>query len=490
MRTTGTLRQRWLRTRGWYLITAMLVFSSLFWTQGLAADEITNDLLDAFIDHATSYLVRTSHTKEQDPHHPGAFTYQAYLGEELQLHGFDEHPKRNYNLLRHNGAIYALALAYERKQSEHVKEAMLRGIEYLKGEVGPVPDLNGSVVPNLLAPWELVTFGDTRPNPHKRAKLGGAGLGLIALCNVERLVPGTTDLDYMRQIGNFIQHLQGHNGAFASRYSSKTGKDKSWTSLYYPGEAALGLVYLYEIETDEDYKRKWLSVATDTLLYLERLRRNQPVQRVEADHWALLASARLLPKLEKNSVEYWLVYNHAIKVIHSMLVEVTDKELKDHNGCFTKDKRTCPTATRLEGLINSLSFVKDYEVFIDEDTHIVLPLREKMRHHIELGIGFLLQSQQQTHHNNMKGAVPAVYPAETEDDGEVRVDYVQHSMSAVIAYEEQIAHHHPPSRILSTILEAEGLDVALLAVALFFVASLVLLVLPFTGKRKSLRYNE
>ena len=331
---------------------------------------------------------------------------------------------------------------------------------------------------------------DTKPNPHKRAKLGGAGLGLIALCNVERLVPGTIELDYMRQIGNFIQFLQNHDGSFSSRYSTKNGKDRSWTSLYYPGEAALGLVYLYEIETDDVYQKKWLSIATETLLYLERLRRNQAVEKLEPDHWALLATARLLPKLDKDSVEYWLVYNHAIKVVHNMVSEVSDAALKEHNGCFTMDRRTCPTSTRLEGLINSLSFVKDYEVFIDEEAHKVVPLRQKMRHHIELGVSFLLQSQQQTHHHNMKGAVPVAYPVKAEEDEEVRVDYVQHSMSAIIAYEEHVAHHHPPSRFLATILEAEGLDVALLVVAFFFLASLVLLVLPFTAKKKSLRYSE
>lgn len=458
--------------------------------------EITPERLDRFIEYATSYLVRISHTAEQDPQHPGHFTYIAYLGEELQLDGFDEEPQTAYNLLRHNGAIYSLALAYERRSSnnnndnEQIKEAMLRGIHFLKtAAMGPVPDVqageDGKLLPDILAPWETKKFGDTQENPRKVAKLGGAGLGLIALCNVERIVPGTTDLTYMRQIGNFIQFMQNEDGSFTSKFDSKDGKDTSWTSLYYPGEAALGLVYLFELETDDDYRRKWLDVATATLLYLERLRRTEPLNKIEPDHWALLASTRLLPNLDVASVEYWLVYNHAVRVVQSMLAHHTVEELAENNGCFSFDRRTCPTATRLEGLLAALSFVKDYEMYIDEEGHTVLPLRERMMRDINLGIDFMLQSQQQTDENNMQGAVPFKFPMKYESDMEVRVDYVQHSMSAVIAYEAAVFKDKP------SVLFAAGamMNVVKWLVAFFLLAAVILLILP-SAKKKSRRYNE
>ena len=47
----------------------------------------------------------------------------------------------------------------------------------------------------------------------------------------------------------------------------------------------------------------------------------------------------------------------------------------------------------------------------------------------------MLDSQETDTRYNMQGGVPARFPPESEDDKDVRVDYVQHSMSAMIAYE-------------------------------------------------------
>ena len=323
-------------------------------------------------------------------------------------------------------------------------------------------------------------------NAPKRAKLGGAGLALIALCNVERIFPGTTDLDDMRHIGNFIQHLKQDDGTFASRFDGRYGKDDSWVSLYYPGEAALGLVYLAEVENDEARQEHWISIATEILVYLEGLRRTQALEEIEPDHWALLASSRLIPKLDPLSVEYWLVYNHAVRVAQSMLVSHTEAELIQSGGCFTMDRRTCPTATRLEGLLAACTFVKDHEMFIDQVGRKVMPLRERMVRDVQLGIDFLLRSQQQTNENNMKGAVPGMFPPNNDYDlehSEVRVDYVQHSMSAVIAYERIILHGKQ---------RATGgkSEVVRILVIVFFLASIILFLLPHLQRKKSRRYDE
>ena len=123
-----------------------------------------------------------------------------------------------------------------------------------------------------------------------------------------------------------------------------------------------------------------------------------------------------------------------------------------------------------------MTFIKDTEPFFgsrEGDTTELL--RDRIEHDVGLGIRFLLKAQQKDNKNNMRGAVPGKYtgqhPAnlnvnlkesnlghaadvdadadadaasedeeDSEDDedydiSEVRVDYVQHSMSAVMAYE-------------------------------------------------------
>ncbi|KAI2496091.1 hypothetical protein MHU86_18417 [Fragilaria crotonensis] len=429
------------------VMTLLLSTVTFAGAAAVASEEVSLTDLANFITLATSYLVRVSHTKEQDPRNEGKFTYIAYLGEDLPL-DFTSRKQKEYNLLRHNGAIYSLSLSYTRKKDEAVLAAMQRSIGYLKREaISPVPDVSDTeisddgkisevpIIPNLLAAWE--TKAITGDSGSVKAKLGGAGLALIALVSLEEITPGVSDLNYLRQIGEFIKFLQHDNGSFTCRYiPTEGGKEDEWTSLYYPGEAALGLVYLATIETDASYRQRWITVATKALMYLESLRRTQDLSEIEPDHWALLSTQRLLPLLDPSSKEYWLVYDHGVRVVKSMLAGHSKKDLKDKNkGCFTGDERTCPTATRLEGLTASLSFVRDSEMFVSEYEDKAERLIDRMRHDIRLGIQFLIESQETDDSHNMHGGVPVIFPAENHHSREVRVDYVQHSMSAMIAYE-------------------------------------------------------
>ena len=477
--------------------------------------------LSQFIEYATSYMVRVSHTEEQDSvHFTGRFTYEANLLEELQLDGFDTgRPQHKYNLLRHNGALYALSQSYlrlveieqQQQQQRHrqphddnsfvissheVKATLVRGIEYLKRDaIFPVPDRTvgesyyrpANDIPGLLAAWEREDVKD--PNSQlSQAKLGGAGLALIALTQMNLIVPNTTTIEYMRQIGNFIHYMQKDStktdatvsgarrnaytdmnhrrfdknneeesgeeenltgnepededdGSFVCKYKYKHGPDNSWSSLYYPGEASLGLVLLAEAEFDQSYKQKWIGIATRALKYLERLRRHQKLEEIEPDHWALLATSRILPLLDANSDDYSLLYNHGVRVAESMVNAHTREELMKHHGCFTFDRRTCPTATRLEGLMASLTFIAESELFNSHKEKVAKPLRERIFEDVSKGIEFILSSQQTSTDNNMLGAVPIRFPPKADSavkDSSVRIDYPQHSMSAVIAYETHL----------------------------------------------------
>jgi hypothetical protein len=131
-----------------------------------------------------------------------------------------------------------------------------------------------------------------------------------------------------------------------------------------------------------------------------------------------------------------------------MLAGHSKKELKDkYKGCFTGDERTCPTATRLEGLTASLSFVRDSEMFVSEYEDKAERLVDRMRHDIRLGVQFLIESQETDDSHNMHGGVPVIFPAENHHSREVRVDYVQHSMSAMIAYEKLLLSERHRKRL-------------------------------------------
>ena len=383
------------------------------------------DDLDAFVEGAVSYLIKISHTSQQDQKFPGRFTYQADLrkplSKTLKNNYWNHHHQSNYNLLRHNGAIYALSQAHKRNAARfernspssdavknqreslqiQIEDTMRRAIGYLRDNaLLPVPDHQDE----WLAAWERSDANDPHSEPDQ-AKLGGAGLALIALGEMEKLQPKSVSFELeLRKLGAFVESLQKEkSGGFVCKYKWGKGPYDNWVSLYYPGEAALGMVMLAELElelqqrklrqsqprrmvtsaqlelehqhhghdsssnTDTEmnsYAQRWMLVAKKALLYLERLRRDQASEDIEPDHWALLATARLLPLLERQNqslpansrerkqadLEYRLVYQHGVRVAHSIVADHTTKGLEKHEGCFTYDHRTCATATRLEGL--------------------------------------------------------------------------------------------------------------------------------------------
>jgi hypothetical protein len=334
-------------------------------------------------------------------------------------------PKPRYNLLRHAGTIYSLAFYDQSYPQQQTLNTLKRATDFLKKSViDPIPGNN-----ELLAVWSKPEI--TRSAKPLQAKLGGTGLGLVALLSVEKRIPGTTSIEYLRKMGNFLLYMQKKDGSFYSKYiPEKGGRDDSWTSLYYPGEAALGLLMLYE----KYPVLTWLQAAAESMAYLARKREDQNL--VEADHWALLATAKLLPLYDRcrQPLPKAAIERHAIQICENILKSLPLKY--DHPiryGSFTEDGRTTPTAIRLEGLLAALGFLTaDYT-----------ELRKKMIAAIDQGMQFLLRSQIKS--GEHAGGIPRAIHTLPEDHPqfkksfnrratEVRIDYVQHALSAMLQY--------------------------------------------------------
>ena len=374
--------------------------------------------LETAIQRSANYL---SNACEAD----GKFIYRVNLNPRVRV------PPR-YNILRHAGTIYSLAMAFNHHPDEITKAAMIRAGRFLKHQtIRPLPGRR-----DLLAVWT---------NPHLslrsepvQAKLGGTGLGLVALLSIEKIKPGETSIADLRKLGNFLRYMQKSDGSFYSKYiPDEGGRSKRWKSLYYPGEAALGLLMLYE----HDPSVVWLDAAADAVAHLARMRANQT--EVEADHWALLATAKLLPIYERSKQPLPVedIRKHAVQICRSILKKADQLATNASTyGCFTGDGRTTPTATRLEGLLAALSFLSpEYE-----------DLRHRMTANVKKGIFFLLGAQ--VAKGEYAGAIPrAVHPLPQNHPGftqsfnrrvtEVRIDYVQHALSAMIQYQRIFIGH-------------------------------------------------
>jgi len=249
-------------------------------------------------------------------------------------------PSRSYNIVRHAGAIYALAMLQHSKPNQQVLDAMIRAAIFLRQNyIGPG-----------VRPDQLVVWSKPLPQP-SAADLGATGLGLVALTAVYEAKPNSVPLEQLQALGRFLLFLQRADGSFVSKYSMESGPDEDFESLYYPGEAALGLLDLYEV----DHSPVWLNAAAKALSFLARSRAK--LSEVPPDHWSLIATAKLLPYYAQSvsPASREELIQHAVQICQSLMMDQLRSLLNQAlDGAFDSTERTTPTATRVEGLLEFL----------------------------------------------------------------------------------------------------------------------------------------
>ncbi|MBE9068708.1 hypothetical protein IQ260_18845 [Leptolyngbya cf. ectocarpi LEGE 11479] len=280
---------------------------------------------------------------------------------------------------------------------------------------------------NILAVW-------SRPDIHHttkplQARLESTGVGLLALLGLDTFHSDLIPLEYLRALGRFIVYMQPDAESFYSSYVPLLGGYTEQQHLYhYPSEVMLGLVMLYE----KDPSHIWIETAYTALAYLVNHR--QQLNSVQADPWLLLTIAKILSleNLDKLSISKELLITHAIQICEMMLQhQVYAPRRPLYDGGFVQDGRTAPTATWLEGLLAALTFFStDHEI------------TTRIRTAVNRGVKFLLRAQ--IRDGEFVGAVPRAvgrlrarrsHAAKFNQRAtEVRIDYVQHTMSAWMQY--------------------------------------------------------
>jgi RHS repeat-associated protein len=228
-------------------------------------------------------------------------------------------------------------------------DAMVRASAFLRQNyIGP------GVRPGQLAIWSEPLAEQPKSRQHD-AELGATGLGLVALAEARHAEPKAVPLEDLEALGRFLLFLQKDDGSFVNKYRAESGPVQDWESLYYPGEAALAFVSLYEA----DHSREWLMAAGKALSFLAKNRAGRSI--VPADHWALIATAKLIPYCDQSScpgASREELIQHAIQVCNSILREqFRGSAAVGIAGAFDPDGRTAPAAARLEGLLAALEFL-------------------------------------------------------------------------------------------------------------------------------------
>jgi len=325
---------------------------------------------------------------------------------------------KRYNILRHAGTVYALLDVYRETHDARVLEAARRGIGYLLTHIKPMP-LGGRET-------ACVVEDDV-------VKLGGNALAIVALAEYQRATGDRRHLPVMVRLAEWIRGVQdpdtGRFTVHRQRYSDR--KVSRFVSDYYPGEALLALARLYRVDdapADKKRREGWLDVAEKNARYLITVRDNVPAEKQIHDHWLLYALDELY-RLRKNP----LYLRHARRI--SRVILLRQRRLStdpDWLGSYHTPPRSTPTATRTEGLCAACRLLRN----AGEATEA-----QKVLAAAASGLRFQMYNQ--------FGPETAMYlpdPARclggirrSLTDFEIRIDYVQHHISAALGYARLLA---------------------------------------------------
>ena len=240
--------------------TLLILFSLLFVASNIliSQDTKTSDVEQAIL-LSGDYIINSIHPD-------GQFIYERNLNSKVRVN-------ENYNVLRHCGTIYSMGMHHDYLPSESMKLAISKSVEFARNKF-----LNPLLQDHLkVAMWSTPEY-EKKLNENQ-AKLGGAGLGIVALSQAYRLNPEEHVLKEMKALGNFICFMQKNDGSFYSKYiPGKGGKSDEFKSLYYPGKAILGLITSYEFDKSD----QWLDAAIHGISYLANLRKD--LQEIPGNH--------------------------------------------------------------------------------------------------------------------------------------------------------------------------------------------------------------
>ncbi|MEE8525584.1 MAG: beta-L-arabinofuranosidase domain-containing protein [Thermoanaerobaculia bacterium] len=256
--------------------------------------------------------------------------------------GYSYEPKSDeynddYNLLRHAGTCYALVELHQASADDRYLTAARRGMEWLWTKVRePKPEDAGAGFAAVVSPGE-------------EAKLGGAALALLALVQIQKaggdgaLVGSAWD-GQLPRLARFLLFQQGDDGRFVSKYFYGEPDPEPFESIYYPGEAILALMRLHQV----DRQPRWLAAARRGADWLIDVRDSgKSAGELPHDHWLLMALEELH---DRTGDERYL--DHAERIAGAIVAaQRTRTTPDDWAGTFYEPPRSTPTATRGEALV-------------------------------------------------------------------------------------------------------------------------------------------
>lgn len=283
-----------------------------------------------------------------------------------------------YNALRHAGSAWSMF-----DVARHL---------------GPLPSVvtAASAAVQFMKAYLLKPFGGTGALcmvDGERVKLGGAGLAMLALLDHYHFTQDDSSLQAAKALAEYIALERLPNGDFVHSRRYPTLKTRPFHSDYYVGEVLFGLARLHTVTNDA----RWLDLASDSAYRLSSV--GYGIR--EQSHWMLYALAELNSAAPHRR---WMRY--AGRIAEDII----------KNPAYRETQRSTPAACRSEGLLA-------YARMLGGDAPATGTALESVLATVRQDLALQLK------HRLPDGAFMCGGGKET-----VRIDYIQHNISAFMAY--------------------------------------------------------
>ena len=302
-----------------------------------------------------------------------------------------------YNVLRHAGTSYSLALIFKYTGEEEFFNGTMLSINYL---------LFNHLHFEGMGPSKFAYIASGG-----RIKLGGAALALLALVEAQKVCPGVDLMDEIHGLADFILRMQYENGSFRCYF-----REEDRHNDYYPGEALLALAKAHDLTREERYLT---SLERGLDFYVDYYSRGRYTAFTP---WGTEAMVYAYEHLE-NSSYVDLCFRMADRCMAGQIGpwEGVDPFVV---GAFSHAPRA-NTASRAEGVVDSFLLAS-----IMEDNASM----ERYGRSADSSAGFLMYLQlNETDVYGFEDPTMSVggFPA-SYDDLNIRIDYVQHAVVVLV----------------------------------------------------------
>lgn len=315
----------------------------------------------------------------------------------------DRFETRRYNIVRHAGTAFSLLDLYGTTRDVRYRNSARHALRLLKTRFHQARQRN--------AVYVLDYDG--------KAKLGANGLVLVALAKQIELDPRAADLENAARLANHILTMQRRDGSFESRYRLRPDEPDGIESLYYPGEAMLGLLRLFKLNGD---KRLLDSARRGADFLIES---QQRMDVLPPDAWLMQALEALY------TIDHQKKYaEHTIALAEAMIAEqYTASDPPGYSGGFGPGPpRVTPAASRAEGLVSA------YRIARAAGDARASKIADALKASAAFQLGQQLGGRNRASLQNPRRAAGG-FP-EGLTSMLIRIDYVQHNISSLLGIAE------------------------------------------------------